>query len=259
MTEITQTLQRLAQGFIARDIMVPASDLICGATLDEAKNLLTEYPQYDLIPIRRANQIVAYLERGSSGITSLRIEHLTSDGTPILDVLDALAKHRQTFLVARQEIAGMIHFSDLSDPVVKLPFFVLLEALERRLADLLRGRINEQNLPSLIPDGQRCEFLFAKMRNLRAKRADKDFVTLLYFKEILQAAKALGVVSLKGDRLDQLAKVRTLVAHAAIDELVESHDDVRRLRLVRDTSLELLIGQLERPNNALEPSLGGGL
>jgi hypothetical protein len=132
-----ETLTRLAREFVVRDIMIPASDLVCAAGTPAAVELLERYPDFDMIPLVAQDSLTAYLERAGSGPRPLRMSDLVSDATSILDIVAILTARPRLFGLVRNRIGGYVHFSDLNRPIVKLPFFVLLEAVERRFFDML--------------------------------------------------------------------------------------------------------------------------
>jgi len=108
-------------------------------------------------------------------------------------------------------------------------------------ADSIRGCVNDSNVDTLIRDPKRRSEIKCKMKRMREARAERDYVVLLYFKEILEAAAHFGKLPISQGDIDQISKVRTLVCHAATDVLVESHNQVRRLISTRSICLELLL------------------
>jgi hypothetical protein len=80
------------------------------------------------------------------------------------------------------------------------------------------------------------------MARLQKEEADRDWVTLFYFPEILKAGVWFGTLHLEPRQIDDLSTVRTRVAHAAADELVELHADVQRLSRVRTMCMNILFG-----------------
>ena len=235
---LEQTLQRLALTFTARDIMVPMEDLTCARDQAFALRLLEENPDFDVIPVERKGELYAYLERGSESLKCIRLRDIVSDGTAILDLVDVLGKQKFCFVLATNIIAGYLHFSDLNKPIVKLPFFVILEALERWLVEKLSPLVNESNLQTLL-DPQRVEAIREKMRYMSEKRANLGWVIKLYFPEILKFAVNLGVVKLKQQQIDLLSNVRNRICHAD-KMLVEEHKDVRRLADTKRICLSVL-------------------
>jgi hypothetical protein len=241
MTDLRETLQRLANRFLAHDIMTPAEHLVCADTEEQARRLLNENPQFDVIPLVSGGKILAFLERGH-GPKRIQVYHTVSAGTPIPDIVDSLCDRPYCFVIGRHEIIGLIHFSDLNDPVVKLPFFVLLEGVERQFADQIKDLLTADVLPVVIRDPQRVKALRDKMANLQAGNAERDWVTLLYFREILETAVHFHKLSLQVPEIEDLSTFRSRVAHAAGDELIEKHGDVKRLSRVLELCVDILLG-----------------
>jgi hypothetical protein len=222
--------------------MTPQERLVTAGNAEEAEQKLGTNPQYDVIPIRQGDRLVAFLERGASKPRTIQIQHVVSAETPIMDLVDSLCDCPFAFVVGRHQVVGLVHISDLNDPVVKLPYFVLLEGLERQVADSIRSLVTDDTLGKLKIDPKRLMFLTSKKASLQKNGADRDWVTLLYFREILDAAVQFGKLRLRDDQIGDISAVRTRVSHAAADELVETHADVRRLSEVRALCIELLFG-----------------
>jgi len=243
MTDLQETLRRLASRFVAWDIMKPATELVSADSEADARKRLEENPRFDIIPIFSGGTPLAFLERGQPHAKTIQIPHLVGAGTPIPDVVDSMSDRRFVFVVGRHEVIGLIHFSDLNDPVVKLPFFVLLEGVERRLADAVEGLVTEDVIPELIRDPKRLDAIRQKMAKLRKDEADRDWVTLMYFREILEAAVYFRKVSLEVDQIEQLSGIRNRVDHAAGEELIECHQDVKRLSRVRKLCISIMLDE----------------
>lgn len=240
MTDIHQTLGRLANIVVAGHIMKSVEELVSADSEASARDRLAEYLDYDIIPIRSGGKIRAFLERGQSRQKVIQIQYVIGGGTPILDVVDSLSDQQFVFVVGRGEVVGFVHFSDLNDPVVKLPFFVLLEGVERRLGDAIEGLVTKQVLSDLIRDKPRLEDIYRDMDKLQASRADRDWVTLMSFSEILHAAVHFGKVPLHTQQIEVLSGIRNRVCHPATGQLVGAHPDVRRLKQVRDMCIRIL-------------------
>ncbi len=240
MSDLLEILRRLALQFVASDIMIQRSNLVYAHDEEEAKQLLDRYPRYDIVPIAQGDRLVAFLERGNHKPKIIQVQHVISDGTPILDLVESLSERQYVFVLGQHEVVGLIQFSDLNDPMVKLPYFVLLEGLERHVADLIRSDVKEETLQRFL-DPKRLADVKKKMIGLQNENADRDLVNLLFFREILEAAVGLGLLHLKPDDLDDLSVVRNRVAHAATVEMVESFTDVRKLAKVKSICFDLLI------------------
>jgi hypothetical protein len=241
MTDLQETLRRLARRFVAQDIMKPRNQLVCADSEADAPKRLQENPPYDIIPILSGGKVLAFLERGQPRRETIQIQHLVGAATPILDLVDTMSERRFVFVLGRHEVIGLIQFSDLNDPVVKLPFFVLLEGVERRLVDALQGLVTEDVIPELIRDAKRVDAIRKKMAKLQDDKADRDWVTPMYFREILEAAVHFRKVSLEVVQIEELSAIRNRVVHAAREELIERHGDVKRLSLVRHLCMSIML------------------
>lgn len=240
MPNLEYTLERLALTFTARDIMVPKEKLVCTSDEASAQRLVEEKPDFDVIPIEQNGRISAYLERGFKRSKPIRLQDITSDATNILDLLDILQEQKFAFILANRCIAGYVHFSDMNNHIVKLPFFVILEALERRLVEEVGPLINEGNL-EVVLDPQRAEKVKDKMRRMKENRADLGWVNVLSFNEVVRFACHFEKVALEPQQVEVISKVRNLVCHAD-RPLVEAHRDVRRLAEAKKICISVLKG-----------------
>jgi hypothetical protein len=193
MEDLEHTLQRLAATFTVKDIMVPEERLTCGSSESSALRKLKEYAEFDVIPIRRKGNIRKYVDRDSGKLNRIELEDVISDGTSIFDLVDILKDRKFCFVITEGRIGGYVHFSDLNNGVVKIPFFVILENLERQLVDEIKPLVNADNL-GLVLSGQRIAAVKSKMENMNRKRADYGWTSLLYFKEIVQFAIEFGII-----------------------------------------------------------------
>ncbi len=227
MSDLKSTLERLALTFTVRDIIVPKEELVCAGDEASAQELLEENPGFDVIPLVQNGALTAYLERGSEHSEYIRLQDIVSDAISVLDLVDVLCGRRFCFVLVGHSLTGYVHFSDLNNHVVKLPFFVVLEALERQLVVEIGSLIDETNLDKVL-DQQRARNVKNKMRNMRKNRANLAWVNLMSFNELIRFALHFGKLQLSGKEIDTISKVRNLVCHAS-DPLVESHHDVKRL------------------------------
>jgi hypothetical protein len=242
MTDLFDTLQRLITSFVASDIMIPKDQILSAENEVKALQLLNQNPQYDVIPLNSNGHLVGFLERGNAKSKRIQIEDAVSAGTPILDIVGSFCDRQHLFVLGQCEIIGLIHFSDLNDSVVKLPYFLLLEGLERKITDSIRPSVNEHALSRIITDPKRLREIMGKNSELQNKKADRDLVSLLYFREILESACYFDKLQLETSRIEDLSCIRNRVAHAAADELIESQQDVRRLIRVHRICMDLLFG-----------------
>lgn len=227
METLTQTLERLAMTFTAKDIMVPKEELVCAPDEDSARRLLERYPDFDRIPIVENGRIKAYFDRRSGLLRPIVLEDLVSDATSILDLLSIFTSREFSFILTNDTISGYVHFSDLNKSVVKIPLFVIIETVERILVEKVCQNINENNLGLILSKG-RVKSVKKKMRDMKDNRADLGWAPPLYFSELIHFACEFKIVKISCEEAETIIEVRNLVSHAD-NPLIERHSAVGRL------------------------------
>ncbi len=240
MSRVGETINRLCGSFTVREIMIPRAQLVCARSEEDAERLLNDYPAYDVLAgLDEDGDIRWYIERGSGRPTAIRADDVISADTSILDLASILARRRFCFVSGGQRVEGYVHFSDLNNPIVRIPFFVLIETLEQSLVDALRSLgVGETDLAAHLPP-ERMKELRARMSRMRRERAELDWLSLLSFGEVVLLARTRGLVSLKRGEQSALIDVRNRVCHAA-RVMVGRHEDVAQLAWTRETCSSIL-------------------
>ena len=215
--------------------MTPCAHLVCAPDEPHAPLVSANNPDFDVIPIKSGDAITGFFERSVGIPQILRLEDVISDGTNLLDFVDICARRPFSFVLGEQEIRGYVHFSDLNHHLVKLTFYVMLEALERKTLELIprsdeRGYIR-QNLPDR----------FTQIQNQyeRAGRAARSLISYLNISDILRLAALAGRITIENDVAKKIKVVRDGASHAT-DNLVSSHDGVKILANVKSECLRIL-------------------
>jgi hypothetical protein len=250
MTNLEQLLNRLALSFTVQDIMVRKEDLLCASNETSAQKELKVNPAFDVIPIERNSRICSYLERGAKSPKNINLKDIISDATSTLDLVDVLSNKKFCFVLSGNDLRGYVHFSDLNKQIVKLPLFVIFEALENYIIKEIRLLINENNLDKVL-DSQRISNLKDKMRKLRKNRADLGWVNLLYFKERILFARYFEKIKLKVKEIDTMSSFRNLICHAG-GPLVESHQSVSCLSDIKKKCITILEEGIKLPNQSVQ-------
>lgn len=238
MTYLPSMLEQLTRTFTVKDIMVTEKELQCAHDKASALEFLQVNLQFDIAPIKKSGSISEYLERGSESPKPIGLHDIISDATSILEIVDILSTRKFCFVLTGQHIGGYIHFSDINNSLVKLPYFVLLEAIEQQLAKVAGSLIHEQNLNKVL-DPQRTTQVIDRMNKLRKERADLGWENLLSFNELVRFACHFDKLQLKTKEVETISKVRNLVIHGG-DPLVNSHNDVIRLADAKRICLQVL-------------------
>jgi hypothetical protein len=237
-------LGRLALAFTVRDIMVPKQGLVCGSDAGDAVRLLDQYSDYNLIPIQRDGEPWAYLERGSDEPITLSPRHLVGDSTPVLDLVEMLQESSFFFIMGPNRIVGYVHYSDLNHPIVKLPYFVLLQDVEWQVARLAGPSIT-QNLLSKVLSPGRLKTVVKRFQDAQKSDANRGWEGLLYFSELICVGLHLGLVRIDDAQSRIINDVRNRICHNDC-LLIEDRSSVRKLANSQHICLDLL-SQISSP------------
>lgn len=238
MVHFRRPLENIEKSLTVREIMVPRSDLVCGDNEDDARRLLVEFPDYDVIPIPKSGDISGLLARESRSIRDVAKSDLTSESTSILDLVDLIAERKRLFVLAGSSIAGYVHFSDLNNAFVRIPFFVLLGSVETKLATELGEILTEEKLRTHLK-GKELATFDSRMADMRKNRANLNWTSALGFGQVVRLAVELEIAHLTREDRQAIVEVRNRVAHST-RELVESFDDVLRLAHAKRVCLGFL-------------------
>ena len=108
MPTIPETLKRLAATFAVRDIMTPASQLICASDELHAPTVSANHPHFDIIPIKSPAGLIGYYSRAAGVTNNLALSDLISDGTSLVDFVDFCAVRPFFFVLGDREVKGYV-------------------------------------------------------------------------------------------------------------------------------------------------------
>jgi hypothetical protein len=220
--------------------MVASSDLVRASSKTDAQEMLIKHSEFNIIPLPATGPIIQYMRRDEQEIKKISSLDLISDGTSLLELSRLMSKRDFFFVLSSNTIAGFVHFSDLNKSLMKIPFFILFEAVERHIWPLVSSKLDESDL-SKVMDEQRAETL--KKRKMKAQKEDVDvgWSGLLYFNEILALAIHYGIIQISTSDREVLANMRNRVVHT--DKLlVEVHGDITRLVKTHELCQKILNG-----------------
>lgn len=238
MPHIEETLNRLATAFTVKDIMTPRTALVCAANDSQATKVSDDNPDYDVIPIRQDGTLTGYFERKSRRVSKIMPGDLIADATSLLDLVEIFEERQFSFVLSRQRIEGYVHFSDLNHQLVKLTFYVLMEAVERMALNSIQRNCDHESLKKELGTER---FGQIERAYKRAGRAARDLVSYLNISDMLQIAANMSTVSVDGRFVKAIKKVRDGAAHST-ENLVSSYDDVKVLSNVKRECLRVLGG-----------------
>jgi hypothetical protein len=238
MPTIEETLRRLATTFTARDIMIPEAGLACAGDEKEAARVSKDNPDFSVIPIRENTKLVRYFLRDSRTSQQIMLHDLISDGTSLLDLVEILEDREFSFVLSHREIAGFVHFSDLNHPLVKLAFYVILEALERQaLSPISHNGGHEYLAKHLDPS----RFKQIERQYKRDRDAARSLFNYLNIADILRLATKARTIRLDDNVIKAIKDVRDRASHAK-ENMVDDYACVKRLATVKRECLRILGG-----------------
>jgi hypothetical protein len=216
--------------------MTPGAGLLCAADDMQAVVVSDENPDFDVIPIQQDGTFTGYYERKFQRKKKITPNDLISDGTSLLELVAILGDRQFSFVLSRQKVAGYVHFSDLNHQLVKLTFYVMLEALERIALDSIRGIDDRESLKRELDPAR-----FQQIENAynRAGQAARSLVSYLNLSDLLKLASKAGAIQVEDSVVKAMKEIRNGAAHAS-ENLVSSYDDVTKLGKVVRECLRLL-------------------
>jgi hypothetical protein len=236
MPTLKETLKRLATTFTVRDVMVPRVGLVCSDDEEHAARVSDDNPDFNVIPIPRKGQLTGYFERDSRDTKKIELNDLISDGTSLLDLVEILEDRQFSFVLSHRNIEGYVHYSDLNHHLVKLAFYVILEALERVALDSIQGRDDRESLKRDL-DLSRFQQIEAAYK--RTGDAARSLVSYLNISDLLKLAAKAGLIDVEEGVLTAMKDVRDGAAHSS-NNLVSSYPDVKKLASVKRECLRVL-------------------
>ena len=236
MPTLKETLKRLATTFTVRDIMIPRVGLICSDDEKHAAKVSDDNPDFNVIPIPQEGQLTGYFERDSRNIKRIELDDLISDGTSLLDLVEILEDRQFSFVLSHRHIEGYVHYSDLNHHLVKLAFYVILEALERVALDSIQGRDDRESLRRDL-DPKRFEQIEGAYK--RTGDAARGLASYLNISDLLRLAAKAGTVDVEESVVTAMKDVRDGAAHPS-NNLVSSYPDVKKLAQVKRECLRVL-------------------
>jgi hypothetical protein len=232
-----ETLKRLATTFTARDIMTRRDALICGNDEADAIRASNEHADFDVIPIMPGGKLTGYFERDSRRANNIEVNDLISDGTSLIDLVDIFERRKFSFVLSHQYVNGYVHYSDLNHQLVKLTFYVLLEALQKHALGSIGAKANDRRYLAEVLGEPRANQIEEHYRD--AGRAGRNLSNYLNISDILKLAIKEGTMELDMALVRFMKEARNGAAHV-LENLVSNYGDVNKLAQVKREAMRIL-------------------
>lgn len=218
-----KVVARLEQIFSVQDIMTPAKMLVRASSIKEASLL---FSKFDVVPYPKIGKIEGFFQRDLDKLSELKPDYLISDTTSLLNLPKLLDQVPFRFVISADKITGYAHYSDLNKPAMKVPLFVLIQAMEKKLWDRIENKISKEIVCKVFPD----DALRLINRQKAAIRGNVNigWIGVFTLPHILWLANNFKEIDLSPDQIKLLQLTRNDVSHSD-KNLINKHRDVSRL------------------------------
>jgi hypothetical protein len=216
--------------------MIPEKELVYAGDEIAAAQVSKGNPDFNLIPIRQNGKLTGYFGRDSHTTSQIALGDLISDGTSLLDLVETFSDREFSFVLSHRQISGYVHYSDLNHHLLKLSFYVILEALEREVLSSI-PRNDDRDYLSRNLDPRR--FAQVTRQYKRDGDAARSLFNYLNISDILRLAVKAGTIQIDDDVIKAMKKARDEAAHAS-ENIVADYRAVNRLAKVKRECLRIL-------------------
>jgi hypothetical protein len=224
---MNKVVARLDRIFSVEDIMTPVELLERVGSIEEARPL---FSKYDVVPYPKRGKIESFFKKYDEydlgKPSDLKPDYLISDTTSLLNMPQLLNQAPFRFVISADKIAGYVHYSDLNKPAMKVPLFVLIQAMEKKLWNKFEKEITESIVRDVFPGN--ALRLIAKQDKAIKDNVDIGWVGIFTLPDILRLANHFGATDLSNDQIKSLQSTRNDVSHSD-KNLIGKHRNVSKL------------------------------
>jgi len=220
---MNKVVARLDRIFSVEDIMTPVEVLERGGSIEEVRPL---FSTYDVVPYPKRGNVEGFFQLGLDKLSYLKPDNLISDTTSLLNMPQLLNQAPFRFVISADKIAGYVHYSDLNKPAMKVPIFVLIQAMEKKLWDKFEMKITERIVREVFPDSA-PSFITKRDKAIKGN-VDIGWTGVFTLPYILRLANHFKATYLSNDQIKSLRLTRNNVSHAG-GYLISKQRDVSKL------------------------------
>jgi hypothetical protein len=203
--------------------MTPAEMLVRASSRKDASLF---FSKFDVVPYPKIGRIQGFFQRDLDELCELKPNLLVSDTTSLLNMPTLLNQAPFRFIISADQIAGYVHYSDLNKPAMKVPLFVLIQAMERQLWDRIEDKITEDVVRKVFPDVAH-KFIKKQAQAIRGN-VDIGWMGVFTLPGILRLVNYFKVANLSAEQIESLRLIRNDVAHSDRN-LIGKHRDISKL------------------------------
>ena len=125
----------------------------------------------------------------------------------------------------------------MNHPYVRIPFFGLIQVLERSVWSKIEGLIDEEGIAKATELSVK-KILKEREKNKR-ERVDLGWTGIFTFPKILRLANYYGALNITEEQIDILNDVRNRLAHSDRN-LIDTRADIPHVSMAQNLALKLL-------------------
>lgn len=236
--ELLRTV-RSAPILTVADIMIPQPQFIRAQDSHDAADAFRDHPDVDLLPLPLHGAPTHVIYRRDMSKHRIAVSMLLSESTGILDLPRLFnERHEAFFVLGEREISGLVHFSDLNNPLCKIPFFGLTQLVERKYIGMVREHFSERRAVDALGT-RKSKSLFGLISDLTKQDVLPFPAAAMTFKELLTYCMYHELCYLADDEVEVLNDFRNRVSHAG-RVLIMKFDDCAMIANVHQICLRLL-------------------
>jgi len=215
--EFENFLEEIKKNLTVEQIMTKKNDFV----YYEDSNL--NNVQFDILPRKNLKE---FWKRGENKFFPITSEDIISLHLDLLSLLDCF-KYRDFYFVKHgREIDGIVHYSDLKKPAIRILFYILISNLELKFREYYK---NKEKFIRQKLSGKRLQEIENKINKDKRKNQNLSFLDYLNFSDFLNLIAndndALGSMKLSKEKFKKffsLNNLRNWIAHPTKEEPISS-------------------------------------
>jgi hypothetical protein len=138
---------------------------------------------------------------------------LISESTAILHLPRLFnERHEAFFVLGDHDISELVHFSDLKNPFCKIPFFAVVEMVERKYIAVIEKHFTEEQAVKAL-GRSKTNAVFTRADDLTKRGALRFPAAALLFGELLTYCRYHELAEIDEDEIKSLNEFRNRFAH----------------------------------------------
>lgn len=211
---VDYALFRLNEIFQVKEI---ANELVTAKDIQEAMTIRS-HMDFDRIPIKVNGKVSTYYDFDSNSEKKIELQEIISESTGVLETIIYLSKRDFYFVLSGNDITHIVHYSDLSNPLVLTPLYTQISYCEIEIRKYARSNNTNNsesgieqflnNLNQKIPKDKKQIKVNVAVKHFKDKLANEtqtDIFNELYFDDELILIRELFKLKLNASEFKKFS------------------------------------------------------